>query len=221
MKVSYKYSKIVPICFCPLFLTSFAGYGLSRYISSWLSAQFATVSSHVQLTAPREISSASPSADHVFVEKSAQLNEIKVIGQAIASHVNTNRLITEDLADINERLQVTRKELELESITDRLTDVFNRRAFDQWIAVECENAKRQNTQLSCLLCDVDHIKQINDSCGHQIGDAALKAVAECVKSHLRLNDKFFRIGGDEFAVLVVGQHVNKGDEHWLRNSANL
>jgi len=204
-----------------LFLTSLAGYGLSRYISSWLSAQFATVLSHVQLTAPREVSSASPGADDDFYEKSAQLHEIQIISQAIESHVKTNRLITEDLADINERLQVTRKELELESITDQLTDVFNRRAFDQWIAVECENAKRHNTQLSCLLFDVDHFKQINDAYGHQIGDAALKAVAECVKGHLRQTDKLFRIGGDEFAVLVVGQQVNNGDEHLAQKLCEL
>lgn len=105
-------------------------------------------------------------------------------------------------------LQLSR-ELELAHIsaealarTDALTGLSNRRAFferGQQIVSYCERNRRP---LSMLLMDVDHFKQINDSCGHAGGDAALSHVGELLQRQFRKADVCGRIGGEEFAVLL-------------------
>lgn len=88
-------------------------------------------------------------------------------------------------------------------LTDALTGVHNRRYFDQRLREEVDRALRKGYALSCLLVDVDHFKQVNDTHGHLIGDVVLREMAEQVKDQLRLSDAMARYGGEEFAVLLV------------------
>lgn len=85
---------------------------------------------------------------------------------------------------------------------DGLTELKNRRAFEEKLLEEWERANRYDSALSLLLIDVDHFKQYNDSFGHLAGDLALKMVAEILKQHGRRNDFSARYGGEEFAVLL-------------------
>jgi diguanylate cyclase (GGDEF)-like protein len=87
--------------------------------------------------------------------------------------------------------------------TDPLTGIFNRRAFNQRFDAEIERATRFNRTFALVLLDIDHLKIINDTYGHPIGDAAICTVADVLQSRLRRHDFAARIGGEEFAVIVV------------------
>jgi diguanylate cyclase (GGDEF)-like protein len=84
--------------------------------------------------------------------------------------------------------------------TDTLTGLANRRRFDQHM--EDIWAKSSSLQPSLILCDLDHFKRINDDHGHSMGDAVLRRFAEVLSSNMRDTDKVFRIGGEEFAIIV-------------------
>jgi diguanylate cyclase (GGDEF)-like protein/PAS domain S-box-containing protein len=87
--------------------------------------------------------------------------------------------------------------------TDPLTGLFNRRAFERRIETELERAARFGRGLTLVLVDIDHLKTINDTYGHPIGDAAICAVADVLSTRLRRHDFAARLGGEEFAAVVV------------------
>ncbi|MDR7440176.1 MAG: GGDEF domain-containing protein [Armatimonadota bacterium] len=104
--------------------------------------------------------------------------------------------------EANARLQEALRELQQLSITDPLTGLFNRRHFMDLLGREFSRHARHGHPFALLLLDVRNLKHINDTQGHPAGDAALCAVAEALLSRLRRSDLAFRIGGDEFAVLL-------------------
>lgn len=85
---------------------------------------------------------------------------------------------------------------------DALTGAFNKRYFDESFGKEVARAQQQDTPLSLVLFDIDFFKKINDSYGHPAGDAVLKNVAGAVSSQLRDGDALFRVGGEEFALVL-------------------
>ncbi|UCD15260.1 MAG: GGDEF domain-containing protein [Candidatus Omnitrophota bacterium] len=89
------------------------------------------------------------------------------------------------------------------SIYDSLTDIYNRRYFMYRFLEEFERAKKFNLNLSFLMVDVDHFKNINDSCGHLVGDAVLREVALRIKESVREIDCVGRFGGEEFSVILL------------------
>ncbi len=101
------------------------------------------------------------------------------------------------------RQDITDKKLvEKISITDGLTDIYNRRHFDTIFPKMLQNSKRSKEYISFLIMDVDHFKQYNDTYGHQMGDKVLIAIAKTLKSSLKREDDFcFRLGGEEFGVV--------------------
>jgi diguanylate cyclase (GGDEF)-like protein len=85
---------------------------------------------------------------------------------------------------------------------DPLTGLLNRRTFMREVEQEVERAQRYGRGLALVLCDLDHFKLLNDTHGHPTGDAALCRLAEVLATVLRGGDSAFRIGGDEFALLL-------------------
>ena len=85
--------------------------------------------------------------------------------------------------------------------SDKLTGLANRAMFDRRLAEELQRARRQNISLALLLLDVDHFKEVNDTCGHLVGDSVLRMVARCLRRHLRNYDVLARFGGDEFTAI--------------------
>ena len=100
----------------------------------------------------------------------------------------------------NARLQENIKQV---GLRDPLTDINNRRFFDQRIEEETNKALRNNQPLSCLFIDLDHFKKINDSHGHQAGDSVLKHVAQLLNEAMRTSDVLARYGGEEFVILLA------------------
>jgi diguanylate cyclase (GGDEF)-like protein/PAS domain S-box-containing protein len=89
------------------------------------------------------------------------------------------------------------------AISDGLTGLANRRHFDERLSEEWARAKRDGTQLSLLLIDVDHFKKFNDHYGHQTGDACLRALARILAAQVRRPaDLAARYGGEEFVLLL-------------------
>jgi len=85
---------------------------------------------------------------------------------------------------------------------DALTQTYNRRYFNEALERECNRSARYKGALSLCILDIDHFKKINDAHGHLAGDAVLRAVAGEVKTRLRQQDIFARVGGEEFAALL-------------------
>ncbi|TVO77771.1 GGDEF domain-containing protein [Sedimenticola selenatireducens] len=100
---------------------------------------------------------------------------------------------------INRRLQFHLNHL---ASYDLLTEVFNRRAFEQAAVREMSRCARHKTMLSVLLLDIDHFKRINDRYGHSVGDQVLKSTATAIVGALRKEDVLGRIGGEEFCMLL-------------------
>ncbi len=105
------------------------------------------------------------------------------------------------------------KKLEKISITDALTNIYNRRHFNEVFPKVINSAKRDNDLVSFLIMDIDHFKQYNDTYGHQMGDEVLTKVAKVIKDSLhRANDYCFRLGGEEFGVIYKADSKEKAFE---------
>ncbi len=86
---------------------------------------------------------------------------------------------------------------------DHLTEVYNRRYFDEKLDEELKHKERYGGEFSLCLCDVDNFKKYNDSYGHLEGDDCLREIAQIIKNTVRKTDFVFRYGGDEFAILMI------------------
>lgn len=120
-----------------------------------------------------------------------------------------NMLLQHRLEEMLRKLQVKNDQLE-ESLqklatmaaTDPLTNLVNRRAFQELLEKYFKQAKDQEYSLSCCMCDLDNYKKVNDTLGHQIGDELLVEVSKVIRSTLRGSDIAARYGGDEFILLL-------------------
>ena len=115
--------------------------------------------------------------------------------------------------------ELKRQERELIRLawTDSLTDAMNRHRFMDLAGKEVERARRRNSELSLLLLDADHFKQINDKYGHAAGDAILKGLVERWTRSLRSHDLIGRIGGEEFSILLPDANA----AHAMRTAERL
>jgi diguanylate cyclase (GGDEF)-like protein len=94
------------------------------------------------------------------------------------------------------------KKLQLNAVTDSLTGLYNRRLFSEAFEKEINRARRYGSPLGLVILDLHRFKEVNDKHGHPRGDEVLRAAATTLKKALRTSDSAFRIGGDEFALLL-------------------
>lgn len=94
------------------------------------------------------------------------------------------------------------KKLQLNAATDSLTGLYNRRLFEEYCDKEFNRAKRYGQHLALVLLDLHRLKEVNDRYGHLRGDEVLQLAAATLRKNLRASDFAFRIGGDEFALLL-------------------
>lgn len=102
-----------------------------------------------------------------------------------------------------EREQALKKQMEIQAQTDSLTKLSNRGHFLESVEHELDHAIQLQKPLSLVVIDVDHFKQVNDSWGHRTGDAVLQEIANLLRNSLRTEDYLGRIGGEEFAAVMV------------------
>jgi diguanylate cyclase (GGDEF)-like protein len=108
------------------------------------------------------------------------------------------------LALANVRL---RENLRYQSIRDPLTGLYNRRYLDDFLFKQIHQAERSKSSLSILMMDLDHFKKINDTYGHDAGDAVLKELGKILQNDIRLGDIAARYGGEEFIIMLYGVDV--------------
>ena len=104
--------------------------------------------------------------------------------------------------DISDR-RALRMELQRQASIDELTGIYNHRHFLACAEKEVQRCLRHKSSLSFLMLDIDHFKRVNDTFGHAVGDLALQAVTKTCAGLLRSSDSFGRLGGEEFAILLV------------------
>jgi diguanylate cyclase len=124
------------------------------------------------------------------------------------SMIAKTRVATEELRSRREEMQGLRESLDdarKRADTDMLTQLANRRCFERTLATQVERAATDKIQLSLVICDIDYFKSINDRFGHPTGDGVLKLLAKILNDHCSRDGMVFRIGGEEFAVILPDQ----------------
>ncbi|MCX7950427.1 MAG: sensor domain-containing diguanylate cyclase [Clostridiales bacterium] len=102
---------------------------------------------------------------------------------------------------------------------DKLTDVYNRRYFEEILEKEIKKAQRYNSKFSLIFIDLDDFKVINDTQGHKMGDCVLRYFANVLKANLRDTDVIARLGGDEFVLILHNADENQahGKMGYIKN----
>lgn len=95
-----------------------------------------------------------------------------------------------------------RRKLEVQASYDHLTSLLNRYSYESEIICEIDRSLRYERHVSLIILDIDHFKVINDTYGHKTGDVVLRDLAGVISGNIRNSDSVFRIGGEEFAVIV-------------------
>ncbi|GJM26093.1 MAG: hypothetical protein DHS20C16_25080 [Phycisphaerae bacterium] len=150
-------------------------------------------------------------------------HEGETIGvMGISREITAERMIEQELhekslvlATVNRELEVANDRLQHLASTDELTGLPNRRAIMDHLNVCWSRAQRDNSSVSCVIFDIDKFKLINDTYGHDIGDEALRSVAETIRNATRSSEMVGRIGGEEFLLVFSGgtaEEVYQGAE---------
>ncbi|TVQ83825.1 MAG: GGDEF domain-containing protein [Micavibrio sp.] len=127
--------------------------------------------------------------------------------------VEHNRSLEEQLENSSTQVNVLKESLDSvrhEAMTDGLTGLANRRAFDSYLKEAVENAQEEGYPLTLMMLDIDHFKPFNDNYGHQIGDQVLRLVARCLIDGVKGRDKAARYGGEEFAIILPETPLKAG-----------
>nr|WP_319493448.1 diguanylate cyclase [uncultured Desulfobacter sp.] len=143
------------------------------------------------------------------IDKTIELSALKKDGEEFPIELSLSAVQIKDkwcaiavIRDISERKQME-AELTRLANTDALTGVDNRRSFMEKAEHEIRRAQRYGVAFTMMIMDIDFFKSINDEYGHQAGDIVLQKMAQAVKSALRDSDIFGRIGGEEFAIVLI------------------
>ncbi len=156
----------------------------------------------------REVEEAKPARSEYRSFISTPIGDIGVF-QVISEQVNAftkedaqlAELLTGHIYEVLQRVKLE-KQLKEQAIHDPLTDLYNRRYFNETLNKEVEEAIRYNRPLAFLMIDIDDFKRINDQYSHQTGDKILQQVARLIQENVRSADTVVRFGGDEFLVMM-------------------
>ena len=143
--------------------------------------------------------------------------EVRAIVQTVMADtkdmLQRNQKLEAELDKSSALMEVLQRDLEQvrkEAMTDGLTGLSNRKAFDAAIARVSEEAQASNTTFTLLMVDIDHFKNFNDNYGHQIGDQVLRLVARTLIEGVKGRDIAARYGGEEFAIILPETTLSAG-----------
>ncbi len=119
-----------------------------------------------------------------------------------------SKKLHDELKNAFQEMKILKEKLELMSVTDGMTGLFNHRYFYDTLARVIEVNKLSGEPICILILDIDHFKKFNDTHGHKAGDAVLVKVAEVIKRGVRENDFAARYGGEEFTVILPGADIS-------------
>lgn len=156
---------------------------------------------------PRELSQGECDQLHALAETAVALLESRQMVRRLAGEVAERAGYERRAAAEHRQLLNTNAALSLESLTDPLTRMGNRRAFDQSLLHEVERAHRLGYPLSMLKLDIDHFQAFNDTYGHLFAEQLLCRVSQVITTALHATDVSARCGLDEFAVILPGTDV--------------
>jgi len=105
-----------------------------------------------------------------------------------------------------------RARLEHQAMTDSLTGLYNHRAFHERLRRALANASRSHDAVSVLMLDIDDFKRVNDIYGHGAGDEILRGLAETLKDSVRTSDAVYRLGGEEFAIVITSRSPQNAEQ---------
>lgn len=125
------------------------------------------------------------------------------IQQNIQSIIESFDIPDDNKFDVIRKINFMYTQTKQLSITDALTNLYNRRYFETTFAREFARAKRYNSQLSLVVVDIDWFKKINDTYGHSCGDYVLRELSWLMAENFRQTDIIFRYGGEEFVILLT------------------
>lgn len=160
------------------------------------------------VTAAVDLEAVKSTVEHRLVRMSDQLVEHREAEerclQEARQRIEQMQARVADLEEESSQLRETIQRKGEEALTDAVTGIPNRRAWDERIAGEFQRWQRHGTPLTLALLDLDHFSLINNDYGHQAGDKALRVIARLLERRLRRIDFVARFGGDEFVVLFPG-----------------
>jgi len=135
---------------------------------------------------------------------------VKILINTISSSYEYTRSLTKSksLSKMNISLQQSNSNLDLQSKTDELTKILNRRGFMEMGQRSLNFAADVGKRGVVFFGDLDGLKKINDNYGHDMGDEAIKAAADVISQSLRSNDVVGRLSGDEFAIVAIGMKIS-------------
>jgi diguanylate cyclase (GGDEF)-like protein len=126
------------------------------------------------------------------------------------SHLSEIQRLSEHFNRLLGTIQDYHERLRTYSERDPLTNLYNRRKFEEFLKIEVERGLRHDRSFSLIMMDVDNFKHINDTYGHPVGDLALKELSAVVQKRMRRTDVIARLGGDEFAILLPDTDQEQG-----------
>lgn len=144
---------------------------------------------------------------HKFTQN--EIRALEFLGDQASIAIQNAKLYEQAQQEIADRKKAEKAIKHLAN-HDSLTGLPNRRLFNERIVLEISRAKRNNQKIGVILFDLDHLKKVNDSYGHNVGDLLLQAVAQRLLGLLRKSDTVARMGGDEF-LLILPEMKEKPD----------
>ena len=157
-------------------------------------------------------------------EISADSDDPDRVLNAVAKIVQANEIMEQQLAAAEKRLHEQSLEIvkhSTEALLDQLTQLANRRAFDDAISKSFASFEKHGRAVSLLLLDIDHFKNFNDTHGHQGGDEVLRGVARVLRESFSKNEIVARYGGEEFAVIFPGNAADQAKSPAERGRAAI